>query len=266
MLECYHVILLLRPPSSSFRSDFRIRSHSDLASLTPEVDKLVTNLFTPGSSIDPASRHQDNITALATISIMAWSVLPRGIIQPGKRTLWRPEFIELALNRWANTQNNSTYWSTLLLYHLVHVNLHTNLGLIQRFAHSPAESPFRARSGKAYACIEQWQKSRQFPIAKWHAQSILRRVKDAMAASQKRSSDTLGDIPSGTGRYLILPESPHLPYCIYFAALVLWCGSIVSADEKTSSASSIETCSQLLSVMKVRVAELLEGILRELRT
>ena len=266
MLECYRVILLLRPPNSSFRSDFRIRSHSDPAFLTLDADKLVTTLFTPGSSIDHTSRHQDSIIALSTISIMAWPVLPRGVIRPGKRTLWRVEFIELALNSWAKTQNDSTTWSTLLLYHLIHINLHTNVDVVQRFAHSPAGSPFRSESGKAYACIEQWRKSRHFSIAKWHARSILRRVKDATVAIQKRPSDTLGDLPSETGRHLILPEAPHLPYCIYFAALVLWCGSVVSADEKTSSVSSIETSSQLLSVMKVRVAELLGGILRELRT
>ena len=266
MLECYRVILLLRPPGSSFRSDFEFRGHGGSASSAPEVDILVTTLFTPGSSVASPYKQQDNIIALASIGLMSWPVLPRGITQPQKRTLWNAEFLELALNSWAKSQSDSVSWSTLLLYHLIHVGIHTNMGLVQRFAHSPAESPFRTRSGTAFACIEQWQKTRHYPAAKWHAQSILRRVKEAMAASQKRSTDSMGDVPSGTGRPLILPEPPHLPYCVYFSALILWCGSIVSNDEKISNLSSIETCSHLLSGMKIRVAELLEGILRELKT
>jgi len=266
VLECYRVILLLRPPDSSFRSDFDFRGHGGAASSASEVDILVTTLFTPGSSVASSYKQQDNIIALASIALISWPVLSRGITQPQKRTLWNAEYLELALNSWANIQKDSVSYSTLLLYHLSHVSIHTNMGLVQRFAHSPAESPFRTRSGRAFACIEQWQKNRHYPVAKWHAQSILRRVKDAMAASQKQSFDSLGDVPSGTGRPLILSESPHLPYCVYFSALVLWCGSIVSNDEKISNLSSLETCSQLLSGMKVRVAELLEGILRGLKT
>jgi hypothetical protein len=230
------------------------------------VDNLVRTLFTPETSVASSCKQQDGTIALGSISIMAWPVLPRGIIQSQWRTLWNAEFLELALNRWAYIQGDGVSWSMLLLYHLIHVNIHTNMGLVQRFAHSPAESPFRKTSGRAFAAIEQWQKSRHYLVAKWHAQSIVRRAKDAMVASQMRASDSLGDVPSGNGRALILPESPHLPYCVYFSALVLWCGSIVSPDEKILNLSSIDTCSQLLSGMKVRVAELLEGILRELKT
>lgn len=266
VLESYRVILLLRPPNCSFRSDFAFRGYGGFASSASDVDNLVRTLLTPGSSVASSYQQQDSIIALASISIMAWPVLPRGIIQSQKRTLWNAEFLELALNSWARTQSHGCNWSMLLLYHLIHVSIHTNMGLVQHFAHSPAQSLFRKKSGRAFACIEQWQKSNHYLVAKWHAQSILRRVKDAMAASQMRSSDSLGDVPSGTGRPLILPESPHLPYCVYFSALVLWCGSIVSTDEKVLNLSSIDTCSQLLSGMKVRVAELLEGILRELKT
>jgi hypothetical protein len=265
VLECYRVILLLRPPVSSFRSDFRIRSHSRPTLGESRVDKLVTAIFTPGSSAQPLYPPQDNVVALATIALMGWPVFPKGTIQPQNRTLWSPEFIELALNTWAKSQPVTVNWSTLVLYHLLHINIHTNMGLIQRFSHSPVKSPVRARSGKAFAWIEQWHKSRHYAAAKWHAQSILRRVKDAMAATQKPSSDTLADSSSGDGRPVILPEAPHLSYCVYFSALVLWCGSLISTDEKTSNVSSLETCSQLLGGMKVRVAELLEGILRELK-
>ena len=268
VLECYHVILLLRPPVSHIRSDFEAWHHASPSSSSSGIKDVVTALFTPGSSVNHPCRHQDNIVVLSTISIMAWPVFPRGLIASQNSTLWKPEFIELALNDWAQNQGPCVDWSALLLYHLIHISLNSNISLIQRFAHSPTKSPFRARSGKAFACIEQWQQNSHYPVAKWHALSILRRVKDAMSASQKRPSDTLGDVTagSGNGRSLILPEAPHLPYCVYHAGLVLWCGSIVSAEEKTSNAPSIDTCSQLLSGMRVRVAELLEGILRELQT
>lgn len=223
-------------------------------------------MFTPGCSAKTGYTSQDHIVALATIALMGWPVFPKGAVQPQKNSLWNPVFIELALNTWAKSQVAPVNWSTLLLYHLIHINIHTNMSLIQRFAHSPAQSPFRARSGKAFARIEQWQKSKHYEAAKWHGQSILRRVKDAMAASQKPSSDTLGNSSSGSGRLVILLEAPHLSYCVYFSALVLWCGSLVSTDERTSNVHSLETCSQLLGGMKVRVAELLGGILRELKT
>ena len=268
MLECYRVILLLRPPVALIRSDFEVWHYDSPSSSSSDIKDVVTALFTPGSSVNHPCRHQDSIVALSTISIMAWQVFPRGLPASQNYTLWKPEFIELALNDWARTQGHCVDWSALLLYHLIHISLYSNIGLIQRFAHSPIESPFRARSGKAFAYIEQWQQNSHYPVAKWHAQSILRRVKDAMSASQRRPSDTLGDITAGVGngRSLILPEAPHLPYCVYLAGLVLWCGSVVSAEEKTSNAPSIDTCSQLLSRMRVRVAELLEGILRELKT
>ncbi|MCJ1471562.1 hypothetical protein MMC13_000202 [Lambiella insularis] len=267
VLECYRVILMLRPPIFHTGSDFEIRHRASPSSSAPGINDIVTDLFTPGRSARLSHQEQDSVIALSTICITAWPVFARGLTTPQRHTLWKPEFIELALNGWAQTQAQGVNWSTLLLYHLIHINLHSNMFLIQRFAHSPAESPFRATPGKAFACIKQWQQDRHYPIAKWHAQSILRRVKDATAASGRRPPDTLGDVTSGgIGRPLVLPEGPHLPYCVYLAGLILWCGSTVSAEERTLNAPSIDTCSQLLSGFKVRVAELLDGIFRELKT
>lgn len=266
MLECYRVIVLLRPPSSSFRSDFSVRSHHSSTPAGSKVNNFAAILFSPGGSGKYVNSPQDNFVTLATIALMGWPVFPKRTIQPEKRTLWNPDFVELALNAWAKSQSVSVHWSTLLLYHLIHINIHANMSLVQAFAHSPAKSPLRARTSKVFTWMEQWQKSKHYTVAKWHAQSILRRVKDAMTASQKRSSDNLGDISSRTERPLTLPETPHLPYCVYFSALVLWCGSLVSSDEKASNIPSLDTCSQLLGGMKVRVAELLEGILLELKT
>ena len=267
VLECYRVILLLRPPTSKIRSDLENLQSSSYRSSISKPDYHLTALFNSGSATDQTGHHQNSIIALSTISILAWSVLPRGFSLQPSSTLWKPEFIELALDNWARVISNANDWSTLLLYHLLHISLHSNMGFVQRFAHSPADSPLRAKSGVACRNLQQWQQNSHYVIAKWHAMSIVRRVKDAMLANRKRPSDNLngGRAEGGNLEATVSAEPPHLPYCVYFAGLVMWCGSFVSAEEKTLNAAALDACSQLLSAMRVRVAELLDGILRGLQ-
>ncbi|MCJ1472612.1 hypothetical protein MMC13_001261 [Lambiella insularis] len=262
VLECYRVILLLRPPSSSLWFDLRIAEQNESPETRRDRDAYIGDMFTPCTRIEGWTRHR-NVVILTTIATTAWPVLVRGVSHTGRRTAWKPEFIELALSKWATTQPDSTDWSTLLLYHLVNISLHANIGLIQRFAHT--ESGAGRGSSKIVAYLQKWQRSRHFAIAKWHAQSIVERVKNAMTLGHKRSPDTPGHVPPGTGRHFILPEPPHLPYCLYFAALVLWCGSVVSPEDRLSGLVLIERCTQLLSSMKLCVAELLGVILSELK-
>ena len=257
VLECYRVMLLLRPPTSKIQSDLDMRIYDDPSSSTAESHKHLEPLFSTCNSTSKSARHQDDIITLSSITILAWPVLPRGSSVSPSSTLWKPEFIELALDKWTKTISNVNAYSTLLLYHMLHISLHANMGFIQRFAHSPAESPVRAKSGVACRSLEQWQQSSHYEVAKWHALCILRRVKDPTSSIANSTVVNAEDTISA--------EPPHLPYCVYFAGLILWCGAFVSAEEKASNVFALNVSSQLLSAMRVRVAELLDGILQGLK-
>ena len=272
VLECYRVVLLLRPPDSFFRSLFRFGwGDGNTASEYNAADRLVDALFTPDAPVSANYSYHDSASALLTIAILASPRLAGSDSSSIVRTLWRSEYFELALSKWARVQSpDSADWSLLTLYHLICINLHTNIGLIQRLVHVSSGLRGDVRASKTWSSLDIWRKSRHYPAARWHAQTILSRVNEVLASGnasqQSNEDDILKDSNSKTLQQAVVPESPHLPYAVYSATLVLWCGDYLSAGSTSPAGMAyINTSILLLASMRVRIAALFQRTLRRLR-
>ncbi|KEF54731.1 uncharacterized protein A1O9_09173 [Exophiala aquamarina CBS 119918] len=270
MIECYRVILLLRPPDTFFRSLFCF-SGGDAVLQNDTADRLVHSLFTPDTPISTAHTYHDKATTLLIIAISASLRLTSSDSSPIVRSLWRIEYFELALSRWHNAQlQHSTDWSLLALYHLICINLHANVGLIQRLVHASDGLRGDGRTNQLWSSLDAWRTSRHYPAAKWHAQTILSRLNEVLAPSaaihHSSEDDGLQDGIPNTFQQAVPPESPHLPYAVYIATIVLWCGDQMCTESTNGvSTAYIDTSILLLASMRVRIAALLQRALRKLR-
>jgi hypothetical protein len=272
MLECYRVVLFLRPPNLPLTSTSRLDyPERDTASSVEAADALVDILFTPGKSVDLQFDGPDSALALLMISITTYPVLPRRNPPLQAQSLWRTEYFELALSKWAMTQSSDTAdWSLLTLYHLTFISLYTAIGLIQRLVHGHIGSQASGRAARKFSCLDGWRRGRHYLAAKWHAQRILALVKDAFAATDVPdrcvNDDAFIDGKATASRHAIVAEPPHLPYSVYIATLVLWCGDHAPhLPEREAGAVLLENSERLLARMRVRVAGLLQRNLGRLR-
>ena len=233
MLESYRVLFLLLPPSITTTVD-------------TTRDQNLRQLLTPGDSTI-----ESVVPSIAALSSLAW-MAGASYRLDREAQLWRSEFIELALDRWIRSGDPETQQlSQILLYHMTHIFLHSDLVALQRFAMGFATSN---QQNSIPGAIYTWAKSRDFAIAKWHASKILAPAKKAFIAAQTRSRDR--SKPNQR-------EPPHLPYCVYFAVLVGWYEGLISGNEEAREAS-ISEGAQLLFGLRVRVAKLLGAALYEL--
>lgn len=271
-LECYRVILLLRPPDTFFRSLFRFSGgDADAVLQSNTADRLVHSLFTPDTSITTAHNYYDQATSLCTIAISASLRLTSSDSSSIVRSLWKAEYFELALSRWHSAQlQHSTDWSLLTLYHLICLNLHTNVGLIQHLVHASDWIRRDDRTSKLWSSLDTWRTSRHYPAARWHAQTILSQLNEVLASSAaiRHSSEDDGlqaGVPKPS-QQAVPPESPHVPYAVYIATIVLWCGDqLCTGPADSVNTAYIDTSILLLASMRVRIAALLQRGLRRLR-
>ena len=85
---------------------------------------------------------------------------------------------------------------------------------------------------------------------------MLQVVKEAMTRPLSRYKE-LNDRPD-------LMEPPHLPYCIYFATLILWYGESDGGYSNLARDKCIEDGAQLLFKLKAHVSKVLGSALEEL--
>lgn len=251
-LECYRVLIMHRPPAGGFND---IRGLQQLLEQSGDTSFSLSSFFDPAS--EPSRTTKSEKASLSAIIALAWPVLARDVKQTESPSLWRADFFELALNNWAKSQDRSPPWRTTILYNMMIMSIHANLGLILRLAHAPKGVRNRTESSTAFATLKRWRETRHFVIARWHAQALLQRVRLGMKEE--------GEAGAALGRPSPIVEPPHLPYCVYYASLVLWTSSLLSPDGTKDEELPKSTCVQILAGMKVRVAELLAGILRDLK-
>ena len=63
-------------------------------------------------------------------------------------------------------------------------------------------------------------------------------------------------------------EAPHIPYAVYFATLVLWCGAVTeetTVSNLLSAQASIARGERVLSLHKVHIAQLLARVLNDVK-
>ena len=146
---------------------------------------------------------------------------------------------------------------SLLLYHLSQLHLQLNLGVLQAFARDSVASPRIANEGKAWESRHHSTPITSINAAVWHAKTMLRAIRESLAVPGRHHPD-----PSEKRHVL---EPPHLPYSIYFSTLVTWYGEYTPTGSRSlASNACIQGGIQLLGMLKVRVAKVLAGALREL--
>lgn len=259
ILDSYRVLLLFQPPSffdASRASGYLGDEESE--AFQQSTDRL-RYLLSPGCVSGETS---GSLETLAEISSYSWALHPYGSTHPTDQLLWNLNFIELALERWnqsrlmsSELQTNS-HLSKMLLYHLTHINIHSNLRLLQRSTKvftAPANS---SKSSKTYQTIVAWTATSHFKIAHWHSEAIQNLVRDAMATARRR-----GQLQPEKSQIL---ESPHLPFCLYFSTLILWYGARAKTQSDQSSDVVIDNGSQLLLGLKVKVAKHLASALNDI--
>lgn len=297
IIDNYRSILLQRPPCFLSLDDTNCRP---LQRMHHRSASELTSLMTPVGAFGLKSGTLRNI---AVIGAYTWLVGPRGgqfeICCP---QLWRPEFVELALERWMDAACSSSdcepaqipvsvasrpqhpgtdqthNLSKLLLYHLAYINLHSNLVVLQRFAHrvvAAAASPGPNSRSSTSLLDEQKDVVSQaiqsatgggltnFQTALWHAKSLMRIAKEAIAPTHTGTISSSSGMSSSSKS---LNEPPHLPFCMYFATLIIWYGEWRNDGGGTehSRDACVDVATHLLDRLRISVARVMAIALREL--
>lgn len=258
VLESYRVLILLLPPCFPEIFESSTAPAHDLYRGPISSETSLAALMTPNAQVDSSCANLQN---LASVSKYFWMSSPRGHEYARKQRLWNPEFVELSLERWMNsdsryvTDPETLDISQALLYHLGCINSYLNLGIILRYSHDftkrskiPSDSHF---VNSIHDCIT----GPDFKVARWHAEIMLQLVKKTMSIPYHLNQLTK------ERQHMV--EPPHLPYCIYFATLILWCGETDFSGGHSIKESCIENGIQLLGSLKVRVSRVLGGALYE---
>ena len=250
LLECYRVILLQRPSAS-------VGNH--------ERDASLSEAAAPSQSGQESFPHEQNrktqaLSQLTQIGCMSWFVSPHGPSAWKPPNLWKSDLVEIKLQQWyeEHGRNSSCCSSTLILHHMICLNIHSNIDLLQRHARSVAKTRCLPTQANVFHTIERWRSSRQYAICTWHATKIL-----ILGISDLTEVEHVGSRPN------LSPEPPHVPFCIYFATLVLWYGAAGRPDHEQQQrlklgGSCIEIGARLLSNLKAHVAIHLRRALHEL--
>lgn len=260
VLDSYRVLLLQLPPS--FALPHQLNSHSSSEISYPESISTsgLISLLSPTTPLDPSISDTYHLT---TVICYSWMASLHDLESSPYPTLWKPEFAELALNRWVQAKaigaetSRSLEVPQMLLFHLTHVSIHSNLRSLQVLTQAAGRASY-SQEREVPDSVRVWRHSPHFSIAHWHAKAILRIVQEEMAPPHRYQ-------PS-TQHRLQFFEAPHLPLCIYFATLIVWHGELARGGDPRVCDASVELGSQLLFRLKVHVSKQLGAALSELRS
>lgn len=280
VFDCYRVIIMQRPPSLSWLI-------MDTIAKQPSSDGPLTDLrletaeLARGAPLTAGTYRKYDLATLTSLIPRLWpAVYPRHNSYGAENrlieslSLWNTEPVELACEQWFRTRN-PTEASHLVIYHMMHLVLHANTTIVQSFAHSAPESAGRDSTKSSAACeISKWTKSIHYETASWHAEAILATVEKAVIAPSSSSEQRTTHQGHGKAAFLyndrrgLSYETPHVPYAIYYATLVLWCGAFTAAKSEGSAHSNAKAIimrgERAVSLHKVHIAQLLAQVLREI--
>ncbi|KAI1613367.1 hypothetical protein EDD36DRAFT_475380 [Exophiala viscosa] len=282
ILECYRVIIMQCPPTLSWH-------HPDSFAASPlpgtqihRLQSLIVDLTRGAPKIKPDTCNEFSLTSLAYLSTFLWpAIYPRqnsyGIenVVIESLLLGKSDFVELACDTWLRSLGQRPEPSHLVVYHMMNIMLHTNLTVLQSFAHSPPGSAARDPKRSLVAReVHGWAQSRHYKTARWHAENMLSSIEGAFVTSLNRSEAAAPHQISSRSSFSTteprrLPfEAPHVPYAMYYATLVLWSGATLEECAGTSSVSAqalIARGERILSLHKVHIAQLLARVLNEVK-
>ncbi|KAJ9645040.1 hypothetical protein H2204_001502 [Knufia peltigerae] len=218
-LECYRTIILQRPAmfyaptAQPAPSSFPFSSSWWLGPKEESLETTLQSIASHGTSTKRIKSSSMSFLSLCAISLSASQSTCIGNLEPSqsseqdiskKGDQGAPsqdhstrKFFEMLLNNWRCSHAIAPEPSTMMLFHLVHLNIYVSLSSLQD--------------------VEQWNlRHRCFysdedkAKSLWHAGHVLRLAKDMsmLATPEARESGTL------------LP--PHFPHAVFLASLCFW--------------------------------------------
>ncbi|KAK5049565.1 hypothetical protein LTR84_004494 [Exophiala bonariae] len=181
--------------------------------------------------------------------------------------LWRTEFVELALGRWIDAQQGDVEPWLLVLYHMIHITQHCNLGLLQRLARFISRTDRIPSGAGALASVKKWLSGRKYAMSEWHAKALLKVAQRSISDTEQQwgqNSSRNADYDQITP-YCYAPETLHFPVCVYSATLVLWYGSLNLGRDEFLRNAPLEHGIQILGGLKMHLARSLGTALMELK-
>ncbi|KAK3052790.1 hypothetical protein LTR09_006273 [Extremus antarcticus] len=254
LIECYHVLLLQRPPCAIPAPRGSTTSPGqNQAALDPSR-----------SSNDQPGHSQGAHGGIASLSAFIWAASPQGEELSCRRQLWRSEFVELAMERWLGgkiSPLSQSDFPSMLIYHLMHLRLKVNIDFLQKSARQFTNPPSHtANESSENEVLENCVRGRLFAVALWHAQAMLSMVQENVGMS-----DDLSKLTATSTSSRRMSEPPHLPYCIYFGTLIAWYGEFANSGYRSLARDAcIKQGIRLLGRLKIRVARVFTLALREL--
>ncbi|KAK9384420.1 hypothetical protein V1515DRAFT_632936 [Lipomyces mesembrius] len=104
-------------------------------------------LTDPSHSNGTTANKEFSLASLAALSAYLWPVIYQRSNRYGSpsvgvqnHSLWKSDFAELACDTWLRTVGPTVRPSSLVVYHIMNIMLHTNLAGLKNFAHSPPGS------------------------------------------------------------------------------------------------------------------------------
>ncbi|KAK0246881.1 hypothetical protein LTS09_017975 [Friedmanniomyces endolithicus] len=254
LIECYHVLLLQRPPCAILAP---LRSMTSPGQNQAALDR-------PGTPHDLPGHAQGAHGEIASLSAFAWAASPQGEELSCRRQLWRSDFVELAMERWMGGKIfplSESDFPSMLIYHLMHLRLKVNLDFLQKSARQFTNPPSHtANESSEHEILENYVRGRLFAVAMWHAQAMLSMVQENVGMPEDLSKRTATSTSSQR-----MSEPPHLPYCIYFSTLIAWYGESENSGYRSLARDAcIKQGIRLLGRLKIRVARVFILALREL--
>jgi hypothetical protein len=278
ILDLYRLAIMFRPPAMLWRS-------------FPRADVgIAGNLDRTGphcSAVDLSNAHlaesdtlrsMHPLASLGSLSPYVWPVLyPRQNQYNGddihieSLLLAKADFAGLKCSEWYQQQQaieDAVDPLHLVSYHTINILMHANMTTLQTYAHSSLGSQTRDPAKSAVAKeMQDWTSSQHFKVAHWYAEQILAAVeKTYRAVTRNRSISRATDVPMADSRSFSY-EAPHVPYAIYFAALIVWSG--LALDPNTAGGGQTQApivrAEKLLRGHKMHVAQLLATVLNDIK-
>ena len=273
ILDCYRVVLLHRPSTLPWHPLERLAKSTQETSPFSLLRNLVGALASPGFEVEVSEVQEFSLATLSGLTPFLRQAMPLAPADHGfVMTPWRTDFVEQAADKWLRMHRDKVEPASQTLYHLMHITMHTNLLAVHNYAHFPVSGPVQDRVKESCRnFISRWVRGQHYEIAGWHAERLLECVEKAL------ETDSTEDVPVGRHRQsqeFLAPtrhsrstvDIVHVPYSVYYATLVLWCGAkIVDGSCSLTRQSCVHRGTDILAQLKLRIATVLERVLRGLK-
>ncbi|KAK6369385.1 hypothetical protein LTS17_009728 [Exophiala oligosperma] len=260
---------------------FASKDNDKARSRLTQLHQEVVNLTDTGHISLPSTNTEFDLASLSSLTSHLWPALyPRqntygaDNVSVESLSLWKRDFAELACDTWLRTRRGTVDFSCLAVYHMMNIMLHANLTVLQNFAHSAPGSAARdPKKSLAAREVYAWTQDRHYKIAQWHAENLIISIEGAFTAATKMDQQGPQQPPPrasfSTSEPRRLPyEAPHVPYAVYYATLVLWCGAVIEESgghTPSGLQAPIARGERILSLHKVHIAQLLARVLNEIK-